>query len=504
MILPGAILLMATNSVFSETRIVPTPMPINTYVYDILKYDADKLLTYMGKPINKSIVEGILEGSRFKVLSHNKESIRSQKSDFIVDEFTESVLFPGSVITLNTLLGKQKPIDLNLPRKPLSYSTNLPLIVDGNFEIVPTYSVYQNSLNQVLEGWYKTNAGPVARFVWDDAMVYSQDQMRVKYGFGETNKMNIDFEAVENNKLLVKIHRYELLYYSVYADSPPKPSALFEESVTGRDFIAKGINSDNPPLFVNSGFYGRLFYVILSTTSTNDTARDILENGKERQYHQLENFQMRIPFIRGGSEKFKSELRAANDLNSIKSVITKYHNFNQTEPAVLLRYAADFLKDNSHAVINGSAEYLGRTTEKIYEGGVIQLSHQADYKVKLSINWTEIGYDEKGKETLTEKYWDQNNQEKESISEKIELKGNARRINIQAWAYAGHLWWKDWKKVYDKEDLPLVKLRELTFEKGFWNPYVQVSSGSGFRTIHPILGCLFVIFCSMMCFKGIS
>lgn len=115
--------------------------------------------------------------------------------------------------------------------------------------------------------------------------------------------------------------------------------------------------------------------------------------------------------------------------------------------------------------------------------------------MKLFVKWEEIFYDGKGNAFLRVKSWDKNGLELDSISEWIQLGRNVSHLEFKAWACTGFFWWKNCEKIYDQENLPLVKFREIRFAKDSGKPIIlgsPLKSSCNINSFHPLLGYLIV------------
>lgn len=473
MILFQVFLIIIASSVNLASQIF---QDVDSYISN-LNYSKEQFLKYKGSPIQKPVVESIIEDNRFIVWNQPIKSKSSFIYQILVDDASDTVVFPGSLMSAKGLLLNEKPHVFEFPRKSLQYSiTRLPMqrpTFVANFSVLPTYFNYKSALDGVLAKFYEKYENPGHFQITDSQMVYSRDQMIVELGIQDADRLNIDFKAVENNETLVRVDYFEHTSYEVGTDWFPRVSDLFDESVTSEELSYKGVNSSNPPIIVDHVYYGRLFYVVLTTTSIDDEAFNILLNNKEHLYHQLENFQIRVPFVRGGCEEFRSELLAAEDLTSIRMILKDYWELNHLNPPAPIRFQSHFIKDNTSVTIEASTEFLGRRSVQFYEN-VIQLIHHQNYIVRLFVDWKQITYDKDGRRFVTDEGWDKNGQFHNSLSEQIWL--NERAVDITIWAQVCYKPRdQDCELIYEQRYLPPLKFRQIEFKSRNEKPYVQVS-----------------------------
>ncbi|MFO8029818.1 MAG: thiol-activated cytolysin family protein [Cyclonatronaceae bacterium] len=178
------------------------------------------------------------------------------------------VVYPGNLLQGNTL-SKATPDPIVVARAggTISYDLN-----NGNLS--STFSVdrvskssIQDAMNNII-----ANAGEVvpANFQLDIEEVQSENQLALEMGLDVSTyttkvKSNMSFSTDrEYNRFLVKLTQS---YYTMSFDLPTSLDQLFDESVTPEQ-LATYVQSDNPATFISSVTYGRIFYMLVESTSS--------------------------------------------------------------------------------------------------------------------------------------------------------------------------------------------------------------------------------------------
>lgn len=439
---------------------------INSYVHD-LDYNPDTLLKYAFKTkVEKPKKEGTLEGSTFIILSHNKKHVTSNKHQLSVDHKNLHYIYPSSLLLANNRLIDGPADALNFERKPIILFLDILGVSEKlSFRIVPHFANYRIALDKFLRNWFRNysetthDIKPISQN-WQRCLVSNQDQLKVKFGRNLEDYFFIDFDAVEKGAKTIVISEFRQIYFSVHTQVTSLVSDLFAESVSVENLIEKNVNSDNPPVIVDSLSYGRLVYQVVSTTNTSSEAREILEHDKKTLFKQLENLEIAIYTLSGGMGQSVDRLDAA-DPWAINSVIAAHPKFGQQlNFGYPIRYTAEFLKDHKRVIVHRDAEYI-KTTKEIYRGGTIRLTHDGGYVAQFYVSWDEIGFDDKGDEIRTRRYWYKNGHDLTAgFSEVQQLRGNSRNITVKAWVCT-FLSWEWWRMIFEEIDVRLIPSREF-------------------------------------------
>lgn len=179
------------------------------------------------------------------------------------------VIYPGNLLQGKTLQNATpSPIVVERAGGTISYDLN-----NGNLS--STFTVDQVSKSSIQDAMNNiiANAGDVvpANFVLDIEEVQSEEQLALEMGLNVstfTTKVssNMSFSTDRQyNRFLVKLTQS---YYTMSFDLPTSLDQLFDESVTPEQ-LATYVQPDNPATFISSVTYGRIFYMLVESTSSS-------------------------------------------------------------------------------------------------------------------------------------------------------------------------------------------------------------------------------------------
>ncbi len=178
------------------------------------------------------------------------------------------VVYPGNLLQGKTLSNATpSPIVVERAGGTISYDLN-----NGNLSSTFTVdrvskSSIQDAMNNII-----ANAGDVvpANFQLDIEEVQSEQQLALEMGlnvntFSTKVRSNLSFSTDRSyNRFLVKLTQS---YYTMSFDLPTSLDQLFDESVTPEQ-LATYVQPDNPATFISSVTYGRIFYMLVESTSS--------------------------------------------------------------------------------------------------------------------------------------------------------------------------------------------------------------------------------------------
>ena len=178
------------------------------------------------------------------------------------------VVYPGNLLQGKSLSNATPaPIVVERAGGTISYDLN-----NGNLSSTFTVdrvskSSIQDAMNNII-----ANAGDVvpANFQLDIQEVQSKEQLALEMGlkvstFATKVSSNMSFSTDrEYNRFLVKLTQS---YYTMSFDLPTSLGQLFDESVTPEQ-LSTYVQPDNPATFISSVTYGRIFYMLVESTSS--------------------------------------------------------------------------------------------------------------------------------------------------------------------------------------------------------------------------------------------
>ncbi len=178
------------------------------------------------------------------------------------------VIYPASLLQGGTL-GDATPAPIVVERAGGTISYNLN---NGNtnssFTVeTVTKSSIQNAMNTII-----SNAGDIlpANYQLDIIQVDSEEQLALEMGIDATTfsaQVSADMSFSTNNTYNRSLVKLTQQYYTMSFDLPTSLEAIFAPSVTPEQ-LDVFVQPDNPATFISSVTYGRIFYMLIETTSS--------------------------------------------------------------------------------------------------------------------------------------------------------------------------------------------------------------------------------------------
>lgn len=436
-----------------------------------LNYNPIEILAKNGEKIENFVPkEGKKTPDKFIVIERKKRDINTTSVDIsIIDSVTDRT-YPGALQLANKNFTENKPDTLITKRKPQNIHIDLPgMGASATVEVKnPNYANVAAAVDDLVNKWHDNYSGGntlPARTQYSESMVYSKSQIEAALNVNSKvfdGTIGIDFNSISKGEKKVMIAAYKQIFYTVSATLPTNPSDVFDNSVTFNELTKKGVSNAAPPLMVSNVAYGRTIFVKLETSSkSNDVeaafsaalkGTDVKSKGKYSDI--LDNSSFTAVVLGGDAAEHNKVV--TKDFDVIRSVIKDNAAFSRKNPAYPISYTSVFLKDNKIAGVNNRSEYV-ETTSTEYTSGKIHLTHRGGYVAQYQILWDEVDYDDKGKEVITKKAWNNNWYSKTSpFNTVIPLAPNSRNIRIMARECTG-LAWEWWRKVIDDQAVKLSK-----------------------------------------------
>lgn len=441
-----------------------------------LNYDSRKVLAYDGETISQFLPkESSLSADKFIVTTRTKRNVEDKLFDISVVTSTLDRIYLGAILLANQRLMENLPTEVSCEKKSLSFRVNnLNGLSSKEASATiqsPTSSSVMGKINDIANLWlekYSSTNKHSTILDYKESMLYSEAQMIAEFGLEAKNlinKLNINYENV--GKKQIYLCRLKQIYFSATMNGVVQPSNLIADSVTWEDLQAKGVDNENPPVYVSNIDFGRVVYIKFETSENSDKVKeafsavvrgtDISQNLDYTNILKNSSFSL---IVVGGTidENRGVGLQALEDM---RTILSSGFTFSKESPSFPISYTTTFLKNNELAITSTKTEYVEVKTE-IFNSGELVLEHYGAYVARFFIDWEEIGYNEKGEEVVTKKSWSENGFYKTApFKTVIPLPANSRNINIKAEGATG-LVWEPWRTSVDKRNLPLIKSRNVT------------------------------------------
>ncbi|WP_273567627.1 thiol-activated cytolysin family protein [Maribacter halichondriae] len=204
-------------------------------------------------------------------------SVRDGNGEFPLFNTSADVIYPGNILQGKTLqAATPSPIVVKRAGGTISYDLN-----NGNLqssfdvEEVKKSSV-QEAMNNII-----SNSGDVvpANIDLEIIQIESESQLALEIGFDVETLVtktsgNLSFSQDKSyNRTLVKLNQS---YYTMSFDLPTSLDQIFDASVKPDD-LATYVQADNPATFISSVTYGRVFYMLIESTSSRTEMQSKLD-----------------------------------------------------------------------------------------------------------------------------------------------------------------------------------------------------------------------------------
>ena len=204
------------------------------------------------------------------VCTRRTVSVEDGNGSFPLFDTASDVIYPGSLLQGKSLSNATpSPIVVKRAGGTISYNLNNGN-PDSSFSVEEvTKSTIQTAMNSIIAG-----SGEVvpANFQLDIVQIESQSQMALEMGidvqtFASRVSADMSFSSEKSfNRTLVKLTQS---YYTMSFDLPTSLEDIFDPSVSPQD-LAVYVQADNPATFISSVTYGRIFYMLVESTSSRE------------------------------------------------------------------------------------------------------------------------------------------------------------------------------------------------------------------------------------------
>lgn len=190
--------------------------------------------------------------------------------DFPLYDPNVSVVYPGSLLQ-GASLNSATPDVIAVRRGGGTVSID---IVNGSGSVsVPLTEVKKSNISQALNDIiYSNNMVMPARFTFKHELVKAEEEVALALGlnaslWGVSAASNLTFSNKDKGThYLVSLKQS---FYTMSFDIPYNYNALFHPTVKPMD-LAKYVGPNNPACYVSDVTYGRVFYLLIESTSSAD------------------------------------------------------------------------------------------------------------------------------------------------------------------------------------------------------------------------------------------
>jgi len=208
-------------------------------------------------------------------------SITDGNANFPMFNPNAEVIYPGNLIqgaTRNNATPSVIPV--SRADGTISYNLNNGNLQSFFYVDEVKKSSIQNAMNQIINGAEMVGSVLPSNFNLEITQIESEEALAYEMGlnietFTASASANLSFSQNQSyNRTLVKLTQQ---YYTMSFDIPTNGlDGFFAESVTPED-LAPHVGPGNPAAFISSVTYGRIFYMLIESTSTRQEMQTQLE-----------------------------------------------------------------------------------------------------------------------------------------------------------------------------------------------------------------------------------
>lgn len=223
-------------------------------------------------PVNEDYTDtedGVTETKRFVCTSKTLD-VLDGNGQFQLFNTSADVIYPGSLLQGESLSDvTPAPIVVKRAGGTVSYNLNNGNL-NSSFSVDEVKkSTIQDAMNNII-----ANSGDVvpANFELDIIQIESESQLALELGidaqtYNAQVSADLSFSSEQSfNRTLVKLNQS---YYTMSFDLPTSLDEIFDPSVTPQQ-LGTYVQADNPATFISSVTYGRIFYMLIESSSSRE------------------------------------------------------------------------------------------------------------------------------------------------------------------------------------------------------------------------------------------
>lgn len=295
-------------------------------------------------------------------------SLSADPSTFVLFNPLASVLWPGDLVQGNSLSAVPNPVPVT-NRAPMTVTL---AIVGGGSNtysrtVIPTLASINQAENDILASY---GGGTPANISFSVSQVYNASSLNFMLGgaysggtYSLAAQFNIDWSAV-SQVVVVKLSQN---FFTMAVTPPQGIGGCFGPGTTVAE-ISPYTGPGNPMCHIDSVTYGRLFYLIYTTSSTSLNLADAIGFGynggvvtgsvtNNTQFNSaMSNVNVQF-YAMGGDSSLGFSVAQAKSISGILSILGNNVTFSSNNVGVPVSYTVRYLKDNSLVAMNSTTSY---------------------------------------------------------------------------------------------------------------------------------------------------
>jgi thiol-activated cytolysin len=313
------------------------------------------------------------EGGTTMLCTQTPYSLTKVPEKFVALNPNADVLWPGSLVQGKSMAGGiLDPIPVK--RAPGTITLTLSSGGGGPFfkkMEEPSLSAATQAQNEILAGY--TGATP-AKFSYTYTSIYSSEQLAVAVNanvegttWSAAGSLSVKTDDTKSRYLI----EFTQEYYTMAFDPPQGAAGVFAPSVTSKDlepYAAAG----NPPVYVASVTYGRIFYILFESKSSqkeleaavsgsyNSGAINATATATASWKKTINESTVKAYGLGGNAEQAIGAVTGTDQFDKIAKFLTTGANFSKDNPGVPISYTIRHLTDASQVKLALTTEYTAK------------------------------------------------------------------------------------------------------------------------------------------------
>ena len=252
--------------------------------------------------LDSSVSDSNMPDGSTWVCTTKKYSVTEGNSDFPLFNPNASVIYPGSLLQGKTLSAATPSV---IPVKRAGGTISID-VIDGSMK--PSFRVDEVTKSKIAEAANNIISGSTgivpANFNFTAQQVQSTEQLSIALGLNvKTQFVEVETQFSfrqdkEYNRFIVKLNQS---FYTLSFDIPTTVKDIFAPEVTPQQ-LSSYVGSGNPATFISDVTYGRVYYMLIESSSTSTEIQAKL------------NASFTTPTVGGGLDVDANSLKSLKDL----------------------------------------------------------------------------------------------------------------------------------------------------------------------------------------------
>lgn len=305
--------------------------------------------------------------------TQTRYSLTKVPEKFVALNPNADVLWPGSLVQGKSMAGGiLDPIPVR--RAPGTITLTLASGGGGPFfkkMEEPSLSAAIQAQNEILASY--TGATP-AKFSYSYSSIHSSEQLAVAVdanvegtNWSAAAALSVNTNDAKSRYLI----QFTQEYFTMAFDPPKGPSGVLAKDVTRED-LEPYVGAGNPPVYVSSVTYGRIFYMLFESSvsqleleaavkgSYNGAAVGASLSASAAYKKVINESSVKAYGLGGNAQDAIGAVTGNDQFEKIANFLTNGANFDKSNPGVPISYTIRYLGDSSQVKLALTTEYTAK------------------------------------------------------------------------------------------------------------------------------------------------